>query len=110
MLKQGGGSIVNMASILGKVGFASAPAYVAAKHGLIGLTQTAALEYATQNIRVNAVCPGFIYTPLLEQAGMQAGSEMQQLDLGFSSHENAWARLKKWPARWFGSAQMPRLL
>ncbi len=56
-----------------KVGFASAPAYVAAKHGLIGLTQTAALEYATQNIRVNAVCPGFIYTPLLEQAGMQAG-------------------------------------
>ena len=79
MLKQGGGAIVNMASILGKVGFASAPAYVAAKHGLIGLTQTAALEYATQNIRINAVCPGFIYTPLLEQAGMQAGSEMHKL-------------------------------
>ena len=78
MLKQGGGAIVNMASILGKVGFASAPAYVAAKHGLIGLTQTAALEYATRNIRVNAVCPGFIYTPLLEQAGMQAGSEMHK--------------------------------
>ena len=79
LLKQGGGAIVNMASILGKVGFANAPAYVAAKHGLIGLTQTAALEYATQNIRVNAVCPGFIYTPLLEQAGMQAGSETHKL-------------------------------
>jgi len=79
MLKQGGGAIVNMASILGKVGFATAPAYVAAKHGLIGLTQTAALEYATQNIRINVVCPGFIYTPLLEKAGMQTGSEMHTL-------------------------------
>lgn len=76
MLRQGKGAIVNMASILGKVGFAAAPAYVAAKHGLIGLTQAAALEYATQNIRINAVCPGFIYTPLLEKAGMQSGSEL----------------------------------
>ena len=79
MVKQGNGIIVNMASILGKVGFATAPAYVAAKHGLIGLTQTAALEYATQNIRVNAVCPGFIYTPLLEKAGMKTGSEMHTM-------------------------------
>jgi len=76
MLKQGSGVIVNMASILGWVGFANSPAYVAAKHGVLGLTKTAAIEYATQNIRVNAVCPAFIYTPLLANAGMSEGSEM----------------------------------
>ncbi len=66
MLKNGGGVIVNMASILGQVGFATAPAYVAAKHGVVGLTKTAALEYSAQGIRVNAVGPGFIHTPLLK--------------------------------------------
>ena len=65
MLKTGGGSIVNVASILGMVGFASASAYTAAKHGVIGLTQTASLEYATDGIRINAVGPGFIHTPLI---------------------------------------------
>ncbi|MFT4151014.1 MAG: SDR family NAD(P)-dependent oxidoreductase [Paracoccaceae bacterium] len=65
MLKSGGGSIVNMASILGSVGFAGAPAYVAAKHAVVGLTKNAAQEYATQGIRVNAVGPAFIDTPLL---------------------------------------------
>jgi NAD(P)-dependent dehydrogenase (short-subunit alcohol dehydrogenase family) len=65
MLKTGGGSIVNMASILGKVGFATAPAYVAAKHGVVGLTQNAAIEYAQQGIRVNAVGPAFIKTPMI---------------------------------------------
>ena len=76
MLKQGGGAIVNMASILGWVGWATAPAYVAAKHGVLGLTKVAGVEYATQNIRVNAVCPAFIYTPLLESAGMTEGSDV----------------------------------
>lgn len=65
MLASGGGAIVNMASILGSVGFAGAPAYVAAKHGVVGLTKNAAMEYATQGIRVNAVGPAFIDTPLL---------------------------------------------
>lgn len=68
ILASGGGSIVNMASILGSVGFASAPAYTAAKHGVVGLTRTAAIEYAAQGIRVNAVGPGFIDTPLLAAA------------------------------------------
>jgi NAD(P)-dependent dehydrogenase (short-subunit alcohol dehydrogenase family) len=74
MLKQGGGAIVNMASILGVVGFATAGAYTAAKHGLVGLTRVAALEYATQGIRVNAVCPGFIETPMVMDRGLAAGS------------------------------------
>jgi NAD(P)-dependent dehydrogenase (short-subunit alcohol dehydrogenase family) len=60
-----GGAIINMASILGQVGTANAPAYVAAKHGVVGLTQTAAIEYARQGIRINAVGPGYIETPLL---------------------------------------------
>jgi NAD(P)-dependent dehydrogenase (short-subunit alcohol dehydrogenase family) len=65
LLKGGGGSIVNIASILGQVGFATASAYVAAKHGVVGLTKNAAMEYAAQGIRVNSVGPGFIRTPLL---------------------------------------------
>jgi hypothetical protein len=66
MLKSGGGAIVNMASILGSVGFANAVAYVAAKHGVVGMTKNAAIEYAAKGIRVNSVGPGFIRTPLLD--------------------------------------------
>lgn len=65
MLAAGGGAIVNIASILGSVGFANAPAYVAAKHAVVGLTKNAGMEYATQGIRVNAIGPAFIDTPLL---------------------------------------------
>lgn len=67
MLEHGGGAIVNVASILGEVGFNLASGYVAAKHGVVGLTHNAALEYSSQGIRVNAVAPGFIRTPLVEQ-------------------------------------------
>ena len=68
MLKQGsGGAIVNMASVLGLVGSAGVSAYSASKHGVIGLTQTAALENAKKGVRVNAVCPGFIETPMSDR-------------------------------------------
>jgi len=64
MLSLGGGSIINISSVLGIVGTPGSPAYVAAKHGVIGLTQTAAWEYGTSGIRINAVCPGYIETKL----------------------------------------------
>jgi NAD(P)-dependent dehydrogenase (short-subunit alcohol dehydrogenase family) len=70
ILASGGGAIVNMASILGSVGTANSPAYVAAKHGVVGLTKTAAIEYAAKGVRINSVGPGYIETPLL--AGLDA--------------------------------------
>lgn len=66
MLKNGKASIINVASILGSVGFANSAAYVAAKHGVVGLTKTAALEYSAKGIRINSVGPAFIKTPLLD--------------------------------------------
>ena len=68
ILSSGGGSIVNVASILGKVGTKNSPAYVAAKHGVIGLTEAAAVEYADKKIRINSIGPGYIMTPLIEKS------------------------------------------
>jgi NAD(P)-dependent dehydrogenase (short-subunit alcohol dehydrogenase family) len=66
MRRTGGGSVINMASVLGQVGFAMSSAYVAAKHAVVGMTKAAAWEHAADGVRVNAVGPGFIMTPLLE--------------------------------------------
>ena len=65
IIRHGGGNVINISSILGKVATATSPAYGASKHGVIGLTESAALAYATQKVRVNSIGPGYILTPLL---------------------------------------------
>lgn len=79
MLKGGGGSIVNISSILGAAGFAGSAAYTAAKHGVVGLTKTAALEYSAMGIRINAVGPGFIDTPLLNALDVETKKQLVAL-------------------------------
>jgi NAD(P)-dependent dehydrogenase (short-subunit alcohol dehydrogenase family) len=76
MLRQGGGSIVNTASIAGLVGLPTSSAYVASKHAVIGITKTAALEYSLDRIRVNAVCPGYIRTPMTDASVERRGEEL----------------------------------
>lgn len=73
-----GGVIVNNSSVLGKVGFENASGYVAAKHGVLGLTKTAALENGETGVRINAVCPGFIETPLLEEGGITSDPAVRE--------------------------------
>lgn len=79
MLNSGGGAIVNMASILGSVGFANSVAYVSAKHAVVGMTKVAALEYSAQGIRINAVGPAFIATPLLTENEALSDEMLQQI-------------------------------
>ena len=86
MRRNGGGSVINMASILGQVGFAMSSAYVAAKHGVLGMTKAAAWEHAADNVRVNAVGPGFILTPLLE-------ANLDQAAIDFLASQHALQRM-----------------
>lgn len=79
MLKNGGGALVNNASVLGISGYPNGSPYVAAKHGVVGITKSVALEYATKGIRINAVCPGFIETDLVKRSGMKENDELYDM-------------------------------
>jgi NAD(P)-dependent dehydrogenase (short-subunit alcohol dehydrogenase family) len=87
MVKAGSGSVVNVASILGQVGFENSAAYVASKHGVVGLTKSSAIEYAKKKVRVNSIGPGFIYTGLVNEKTM--GKEA----LSFLEQKHAFGRL-----------------
>ena len=97
MQAQGGGVIVNTGSIAGLAGLPTSSAYVAAKHGVIGLTKTAALEYAESNIRVNAVCPGFIKTRMTEDTMRRRGEAiLGQVPFGRMGNPEEIAEMVVW--------------
>lgn len=99
MIAQGGGVIVNTGSIAGLVGLRTSSAYVAAKHGVLGLTKTAAVEYARDNIRVNAVCPGYIETNMTVDAMRRRGTEiMGQTPFGRMGKPEEIAEMVVWLA------------
>ncbi|MBU2644407.1 SDR family oxidoreductase [bacterium] len=80
MIKAGWGRVINISSVIGKMGYPTGAAYSASKHGLIGLTRTAALETATTGVTVNAICPGPIRTPMLARR-IQVSAEMQNVSI-----------------------------
>jgi NAD(P)-dependent dehydrogenase (short-subunit alcohol dehydrogenase family) len=97
MQAQGGGAIVNTGSIAGLAGLPTSSAYVAAKHGVIGLTKTAALEYAEANIRVNAVCPGFVKTRMTEDTMRRRGEAiLGQVPFGRMGNPEEIAEMVVW--------------
>lgn len=100
ILANGGGNIINMASVLGQVGTKFSPAYVAAKHGVVGLTKAAAIEYADQKIRINSVGPGYIKTPLLVKhlSDDQMDSLIKQHPIGRLGESQEIAELVLWLA------------
>lgn len=101
MLPKGKGTVINIASVLGAVGAAHSPAYVAAKHGVIGLTQTAAWEYGSAGLRINAVGPGYIHTPMvkaLEEKTESLANLIAAHALGRLGHAQEVAELVAWLA------------
>ena len=93
MLKQGGGAIVNTSSGAGVIGIKGSPAYTAAKHGVIGLTRAAALDYAAHNIRVNVVCPGYIDTPMMTR--FTGGTAEGRARVIWKSQSEGWGDLRR---------------